>query len=115
MTPSPVATDTPESESSTNNHRTAYQRFSHNYSYMTPSPTPIPEQFLLTGIRHEYQKFNNCGPANLSMALSFWGWDGNQNDTGGYLRHSSFDKNVMPGEMQSFVLEYYRVMRRSPE
>jgi len=72
---------------------------------MSPSPTPIPGQFLLTGIRHEYQQFNNCGPANLSMALSFWGWEGNQSDTGGYLRHSSFDKNVMPGEMQSFVLE----------
>jgi tetratricopeptide (TPR) repeat protein len=70
---------------------------------MTPSPTPIPDQFLLTGIRHEYQKFNNCGPANLSMALSFWGWEGNQNITGSYLRFSEFDKNVMPGEMLAFV------------
>lgn len=72
---------------------------------LAPSPTPIPGQFLLEGIRHEYQQFNNCGPANLSMALSFWGWDGNQSDTGGYLRHSSFDKNVMPSEMLSFILE----------
>lgn len=70
---------------------------------MTPSPTPIPDQFLLTGIRHEYQKFNNCGPANLSMALSFWGWEGNQNITGSYLRFSEFDKNVMPDEMVAFV------------
>ena len=72
---------------------------------VAPSPTPIPGQILLNGIRHEYQQFNNCGPANLSMMLSFWGWEGNQSDTGRYLRNSSFDKNVMPYEMQSFVLE----------
>jgi tetratricopeptide (TPR) repeat protein len=70
---------------------------------LTPSPTPIPDQVLLDGIRHEYQQFNNCGPANLSMALSYWGWDGNQSDTGSYLRYSTYDKNVMPKEMQSFV------------
>ena len=42
----------------------------------TPSvvPTPIPENVSLQGIRHEYQKFNNCAPANLSMVLSYWGW-----------------------------------------
>ena len=37
----------------------------------TTTPTPLPAQALLTGIRHEDQKFNNCGPANISMALSF--------------------------------------------
>jgi len=105
MTPSAVATNTPEMDIPA----TATEPISSVTPTVTPtlspSPTLIPEQFLLTGIRHEYQKFNNCGPANLSMALSFWGWDGNQNDTGGYLRHSAFDKNVMPGEMQSFVLD----------
>jgi len=44
----------------------------------TPSPTPIPDSVRLTGVVHEYQKFNNCGPANLSMALSYWGWEGDQ-------------------------------------
>ncbi|HEX5809819.1 MAG TPA: hypothetical protein VFY25_14220, partial [Anaerolineales bacterium] len=34
-------------------------------------PTPIPAQFELSGIRHEYQQFNNCAPANLSMVLSY--------------------------------------------
>lgn len=71
---------------------------------VTPSPTLIPDQILLEGILHEYQQFNNCGPANLSMALSFWGWGGNQSDTGKYLRNSAMDKNVMPHEMQSFVI-----------
>jgi hypothetical protein len=70
---------------------------------VTPLPTAIPEQVLLSGIRHEYQKFNNCGPANLSMALSYWGWEGNQLDTAAGLRGGEHDKNVMPGEMQAFV------------
>jgi hypothetical protein len=42
----------------------------------TLSPTPMPDQVALTGIRHEYQSFNNCGPATLSMALSYWSWSG---------------------------------------
>jgi len=32
----------------------------------------------LNGIIHHFQTWNNCGPANLAMALSFWGWEGNQ-------------------------------------
>jgi tetratricopeptide (TPR) repeat protein len=103
MTPSPAATITPETvlpATITESGSTAAPTVTPT---MTPSPTPIPDQFLLGGIRHEYQKFNNCGPANLSMALSFWGWEGNQNITGSYLRFSEFDKNVMPGEMLAFV------------
>ena len=36
-------------------------------------PTPIPQKINLTGFQHEYQTWNNCGPATLGMALSFWG------------------------------------------
>jgi hypothetical protein len=69
----------------------------------TLSPTPIPAQAALTGIVHEYQKFNNCGPANLSMTLSYWGWQGDQRDTAAFLRPGKYDKNVMPAEMIAFV------------
>ena len=71
----------------------------------TPSPTPIPTKTLLTGIVHEYQKFNNCGPANLAMTLSYWGWQGDQRDTRLFLRPNLDvdDKNVMPEEMVRFV------------
>jgi tetratricopeptide (TPR) repeat protein len=60
---------------------------------------------MLTGTIHEYQKWNNCGPANLSMALSFWGWSGDQRDTGAYLKPNIRDKNVMPYEMAAYVEE----------
>ena len=75
---------------------------------ITPSPTPIPGQALLTGIRYEYQQFNNCGPANLAMALSYWGWQGDQRDTRAFLRPNRDvdDKNVMPEEMVTFVETY---------
>lgn len=73
----------------------------------TPSPTPtsIPGYAALGGIRHEYQKFNNCAPANLSMVLSYWGWSGDQFVTRAYLRpnYEIDDKNVNPYEIVDFV------------
>lgn len=71
----------------------------------TLEPTPLPESVQLTGIIHEYQKWNNCGPANLSMALSYWGWGGDQRDTAAFLKPNQRDKNVMPYEMEAFVEE----------
>lgn len=69
------------------------------------TPTAIPGEFALTGIRHEYQRFNNCAPANLAMALSYWGWQGSQYDTRPYLRpnHAVDDKNVNPFEIVDYV------------
>jgi hypothetical protein len=71
----------------------------------TPTSTPIPSSILLSGIRHDYQKWNNCGPTNLAMALSFWGWEGTQIDTATILKPNARDKNVMPYEMVDFVEE----------
>ncbi len=45
----------------------------------TPAPTPttlyIPAKpsVALAGLRHEWQTWNNCGPASLSMLLSYYG------------------------------------------
>lgn len=73
----------------------------------TPSATatPIPESVELKGILYEYQQFNNCGPANLAMLLSYWGWEGDQRDTRSFLRPNPDvdDKNVNPSEMVAFV------------
>jgi len=69
-------------------------------------PTPIPDKAVLSGIIHEYQQMNNCGPATLAMALSYWGWQGDQRDTRAYLRPSFAvvdDKNVNPQEMADYV------------
>jgi tetratricopeptide (TPR) repeat protein len=65
----------------------------------------LPDAFILEGIKYEDQhnRWNYCGPANLSMALTYWGWDGNRDVVGEYVKPSDKDKNVMPYEMQDFV------------
>lgn len=72
------------------------------------TPTAIPGQAALSGIRHEYQQFNNCAPASLSMVLSYWGWPGDQFETRAYLRPSYEidDKNVNPFEIVNYVQGY---------
>jgi tetratricopeptide (TPR) repeat protein len=79
----------------------------------TPAPSPVstltlaplPESAAISGIRHEYQQFNNCAPASLSMVLSLWGWQGSQYETRAYLRPSfeQDDKNVNPFEIVDYV------------
>jgi hypothetical protein len=73
----------------------------------TPSPTatrpPLPASMELAGVRHEYQKWNNCGPATLAMGLSFWEWPGDQRPIADYTKPNPRDKNVMPYELADFV------------
>jgi hypothetical protein len=73
----------------------------------TPAPTntPVPGQVRITGVKYEDQhnRWNYCGPANLSMALTFWGWEGNRDVVGAYVKPEDKDKNVMPYEMEDFV------------
>jgi hypothetical protein len=72
----------------------------------SPIPTEIPASHRLGNLNFEYQKLNNCGPANLSMALSFWGWSGDQRDTAAILKPNVQDKNVMPYQMADFVNDH---------
>ncbi len=69
----------------------------------TPTPTPIPSAVELEGVVYEKQAFNNCGPTNLSVALSYWGWEGDQHVTAAWLRPNPRDRNVMPYEMVDYV------------
>ncbi len=68
-----------------------------------PTTTPLPDVVQLKGILYEEQLFNNCGPANLSMTLSYWGWEGDQRVAGAWLKPRQDDRNVMPYEMVEFV------------
>jgi len=71
----------------------------------TQTTTPLPEMVRLPGIKYEDQhnRWNYCGPANLSMAMTFWGWDGDRDVVGAYVKPSTKDKNVMPYEMEDFI------------
>lgn len=72
----------------------------------TPIPTPLPAKVMLEGIEPEAQGFNNCGPTNLSMALGFWGWEGDQFVTEKVLKPFRQDRNVMPYEMIAYVNQH---------
>ncbi len=63
----------------------------------------VPSSATLSGISHEYQRWNNCGPATLAMGLSYWGWQGTQRETADFLKPDQNDKNVRPDEMQSYL------------
>jgi hypothetical protein len=71
----------------------------------TRTATPLPQLANLTGFKHEYQTWNNCGPATLAIALSFWGWEGNQQPIAAFTKPNSRDKNVMPYELVAYVEE----------
>lgn len=71
----------------------------------TPTQIPLPSSIYLEGVRPEAQMWNNCGPSNLSMLLSYWNWTGDQEDTAAVLKPNQRDKNVMPYEMVDYVNE----------
>ena len=68
-----------------------------------PTATPLPALVQLAGVLHEYQKWNNCGPATLAMGLSFWDWKGDQRPIAEFTKPNPRDKNVMPYELANFV------------
>ncbi len=63
----------------------------------------------LTGFRWVKQDWNNCGPANITMALSYYGWQESMDYAASYLRPDREDKNVSPSEMVAFVREQSQV------
>jgi len=101
-TPSPVSSATAITATLTATPRTPQPTFTPQ-----PSPTPIPASLALRGVKWETQNgaWNYCGPTNLSMLLSYWGWKGDKFVTGKYLKPFDYDLNVMPYEMQSYVEE----------
>jgi tetratricopeptide (TPR) repeat protein len=83
----------------------------------TFTPTPLPLTVKLSGVKYVDQRdrWNYCAPANLTMALNFWGWQGNRDDVAKvvkpgendpsktFIDRGFTDKNVMPYEMVDFV------------
>ncbi|MDI6769107.1 MAG: C39 family peptidase [Anaerolineales bacterium] len=73
----------------------------------TVTPTPLPTYVILPGVKYEDQhnRWNYCGPANFSMALTFWGWKGNRDVIGPAVKPNDKDKNVMPYEFRNYVMD----------
>jgi len=81
--------------------------------------TPLPELVILDGVVYvdQHERWNYCAPANLAMALNYWGWPGDRDDIArvvkpgindpdlNFIQQGRLDKNVMPSEMINFVAE----------
>ena len=68
--------------------------------------TPGPPKVLLEGGKyiHQHGLWNYCGPANLSMALSFWGLNADRLVVGDYLKPFREDKSVRAYEMIDYIV-----------
>jgi tetratricopeptide (TPR) repeat protein len=108
-TPPPTATETLPPEVDTPTPEPS--------STPTITPTPLPESVALDGVVYvdQHNRWNYCGPANLTMALKFWGWPGSRDDVArvvkpgvqdpdlDLIQQGFWDKNVMPYELADFV------------
>lgn len=76
-----------------------------NGPLQSPGPlvAPLAPAVTLANIRHEWQTWNNCGPATLAMNLSYYGSVLDQAQIGAALRNVPDDKNVGPQEMADFA------------
>ncbi|WP_034407866.1 C39 family peptidase [Deinococcus murrayi] len=66
-------------------------------------PPPLPPTAQVSGIRHEYQRLNNCGPVTVGMALSRWGSTLTQYDIAPKLKPTAGDVNVSPDELAAYA------------
>ncbi|MFZ1396646.1 MAG: C39 family peptidase [Candidatus Promineifilaceae bacterium] len=80
-TPEPTATNTP----------------------LPPTATPLPTAVRLQNINIIPQKFNNCGPANLTITLGYHGVEVDQLDVGALIKPNYDDRNVSPWELVDYV------------
>ncbi len=62
-----------------------------------------PPSYQLTGIQHIYQGWNNCGPATLTMGLTYFGYPADQYPAAQWLKPNSEDKNVSPWQILEYV------------
>lgn len=75
---------------------------------LTPTPTllPPPPMAHIDGLRIIGQRFNNCGPANLTMVLNYYGHQADQLEVAAVVRPMHDDRNVSPWELTYYANEY---------
>ncbi|MEZ4667608.1 MAG: C39 family peptidase [Anaerolineae bacterium] len=63
----------------------------------------LPASFQLDGFQHIPQQWNNCGPATLTMGLTYYGVPADQSPAAHWLKPTSEDGNVSPWQMVEYV------------
>jgi tetratricopeptide (TPR) repeat protein len=67
-----------------------------------PAPA-IPAAYQMNGFIHIAQHWNNCGPATLTMGLTYFGFAADQNPAASWLKPTNEDGNVSPWQMVDYV------------
>ncbi len=75
------------------------------------SPTPVPTVALLSpdpsiqlsGFKHQWQTWNNCGPATITMNTSYFGRSETQVEAAQFLKPNRDDKNVSPDQLAAYA------------
>lgn len=65
--------------------------------------TPIADTTQLNGLAHQWQTWNNCGPATVTMHMSYFGRSETQVDAAKFLKPNKDDKNVSPYELAAYA------------
>lgn len=69
-----------------------------------PTPlAPVGEQVQLTGFTHQWQTWNNCGPATITINTSYFGRPETQVEAAQFLKPNKNDKNVNPQELAAYA------------
>ncbi len=76
----------------------------------TPTTTPardgiaqVKAAVSLRGIKPDYQRWNNCGPATLEMNLSYFGRTDTQAEIAAFTKPNPDDRNVSPEELAAYA------------
>ena len=62
-----------------------------------------PSSVTLRGIKHDYQRWNNCGPTTLGMYLSYFGRKDTQAEIAAFTKPNADDRNVRPDELSAYA------------
>jgi tetratricopeptide (TPR) repeat protein len=64
---------------------------------------PVAPQTRLAGFNQQWQTWNNCGPATVTMNTSYFGTTETQVEAAQFLKPNKNDKNVSPPELAAYV------------
>lgn len=73
---------------------------------LAPTMPPAPPAHVIDGLGIVVQGFNNCGPANLTIVLNYYGDDTTQESAASYLKPNREDRNVSPWQINNYVNDF---------